>query len=67
MKTAYLVSPNKIEIVEKPLPILKEGEVLVRVKAALTCGTDLKAYLRGHPLIPMPGPLDTSFQELLRK
>jgi len=67
MKTAYLVSPNKIEIVEKPLPILKEGEVLVRVKAALTCGTDLKAYLRGHPLIPMPGPFGHEFSGIIEK
>lgn len=30
--------------------------LLVRVVAATTCGTDLKAFLRGHPQIPMPGP-----------
>jgi L-iditol 2-dehydrogenase len=28
----------------------------VRVEAATTCGTDLKAFTRGHPQIPMPGP-----------
>jgi L-iditol 2-dehydrogenase len=28
---------------------------LIEVKAATTCGTDLKAYTRGHPQIPMPG------------
>ncbi len=32
------------------------GELLVRVRAATTCGTDLKAFRRGHPKIPMPGP-----------
>ena len=32
------------------------GDVVVRVEVALTCGTDLKAYQRGHHLIPMPGP-----------
>ncbi|MEN2995082.1 MAG: alcohol dehydrogenase catalytic domain-containing protein [Thermodesulfovibrio sp.] len=61
MKSAYLISPKKIEIIKKPVPSLKEGEVLVRIKAALTCGTDLKAYLRGHPLIPMPGPFGHEF------
>jgi L-iditol 2-dehydrogenase len=30
------------------------GEVLVRVGAALTCGTDLKIARRGHPKIPFP-------------
>ena len=39
-----------------PRPVPAEGELLIKVKAALTCGTDLKAFLRGHALIPMPGP-----------
>ena len=25
------------------------GEILVEVKAAATCGTDLKSFRRGHP------------------
>lgn len=29
----------------------KAGEVLVKIKAALTCGTDLKTYRRGHPVL----------------
>lgn len=32
----------------------KEGEILVKVKAALTCGTDTKMYKRGHPKFPFP-------------
>ena len=56
MRSAYLVEPRKIEIRDVPDPKLESGEVLVRIERALTCGTDLKAYRRGHPLIPMPGP-----------
>ena len=67
MKSAYLISPNKIEIVEKSIPLLKEGEVLIRIKSALTCGTDLKAYLRGHPLIPMPGPFGHEFSGIIEE
>lgn len=67
MKSAYLVSPNKIEIVEKPIPSINHDEVLVKVKAALTCGTDLKAYLRGHPLIPMPGPFGHEFSGIIEE
>jgi L-iditol 2-dehydrogenase len=29
----------------------------VRVEVALTCGTDLKTYRRGHPKLPLPTPL----------
>ena len=28
-----------------------EGEVLVKVEAALTCGTDVKTLRRGHPVL----------------
>ena len=30
------------------------GGIVVRVRAALTDGTDLKTYRRGHPKMPMP-------------
>jgi len=55
VRAAILKEPGCIEICEVERPVPAEGELLVKVEAALTCGTDLKAYLRGHPLIPMPG------------
>ena len=42
-------------------PVPDRGEVLVKIKAALTCGTDLKAFKRGHPVIPMPGVFGHEF------
>lgn len=50
-----LAEPGTIRHERVGVPEPGAGEVLVRVKAATTCGTDLKAYLRGHPQIPMPG------------
>ncbi|MHB8174392.1 MAG: alcohol dehydrogenase catalytic domain-containing protein, partial [Nitrospirota bacterium] len=62
MKSAILISPKVMEINRKALvPVPGPGEVVVAVKAALTCGTDIKAYLRGHPKIPMPSPLGHEF------
>ncbi len=61
MLSAILKSPGAIEIHDVPVPVPAEGELLVEVKSALTCGTDLKAYLRGHSLIPMPGPFGHEF------
>lgn len=55
MHAAVLVEPGKIEIRSIKTPEPGEGELLVRIKTALTCGTDLKAFVRGHPMIPMPG------------
>jgi L-iditol 2-dehydrogenase len=56
-----LVKPGKIELHEMETPEPSYGEILVKIKAALTCGTDLKAFLRGHPLIPMPGVFGHEF------
>lgn len=37
-----------------PVPRAGPGEVVIRVETALTCGTDLKTYRRGHPKFPFP-------------
>jgi L-iditol 2-dehydrogenase len=54
MLAHLLVEPGKIDYREVETPVPGPGEVVVRVSAALTCGTDLKAFLRGHPKMPMP-------------
>lgn len=56
MKQAILVEPGRIELRDVPLKEPSDGEILIKIHTALTCGTDLKAYIRGHSLIPMPGP-----------
>ncbi len=61
MLQAILVSPGEIELKEVPLPEPVDDEILIRVRTALTCGTDLKAFVRGHRLIPMPGPFGHEF------
>ncbi len=57
MKALILHGIGDLRLDEVAIPVPGKGEVLVKVKAATTCGTDLKAFLRGHPQIPMPGPL----------
>jgi L-iditol 2-dehydrogenase len=37
-----------------PAPRAGPGEVVLRVRAALTCGTDVKLLARGHPKIALP-------------
>ncbi len=44
MKAALLVGPQKIEIRDLPVPVPREGEVLVRVREAGICGTDFAKY-----------------------
>jgi L-iditol 2-dehydrogenase len=56
MRAAFLVRPGEIELRDVPVPRPAAGEVLVRVHVALTCGTDLKMYRRGHARLPVPAP-----------
>ena len=57
MKAALLVEPGRLEYRDIETPMPGAGEVLVRVLAALTCGTDIKTFRRGHPMIPLPAVL----------
>lgn len=67
MLASILVEPGRIELQDVPIPRVLDGVVLIRVKAALTCGTDLKAYRRGHPVIPMPGPFGHEFSGIVEE
>ena len=48
MTAAVLYGKEDVKIEQVPIPTLEEGEVLVKVEVALTCGTDLKVYQRGY-------------------
>jgi L-iditol 2-dehydrogenase len=61
MRSAILVEPKCIELREVAVPAAPPGGIVVRVRAALTDGTDLKAYRRGHPQMPMPTPFGHEF------
>ena len=47
MTAAVLYGKRDVRIEQIPIPRVEKGEVLVRIKAALTCGTDLKVYRQG--------------------
>ena len=55
-RSAYLVRPGLVEVRTVAVPRPGPGQVLLRIDRALAGGTDRKAYARGHPQIPMPGP-----------
>lgn len=57
MKQAILVEPGWLELRDVPVPEPGPGELVVRVDVALTCGTDLKLFQRGHPKFPTPRPM----------
>ncbi|HLI70558.1 MAG TPA: zinc-binding dehydrogenase [Ktedonobacteraceae bacterium] len=51
MLAALLFKPLDLRLEEQPVPQPEAGEVLLQVAAATTCGTDLKAFRRGHPVL----------------
>ena len=48
MMAAVLYGPEDLKIQKVPIPTIGPEEILVRVKAALTCGTDFKVWKQGY-------------------
>ncbi len=49
MKAWVLGDPNELKLVEKPVPMPKRAEVLVRIDAVAICATDLEIIVHGPP------------------
>jgi L-iditol 2-dehydrogenase len=54
MQVAELVELGRIEMRTADVPTPKPNEVRLRVRAVGLCGTDVKAFLRGHPFFRPP-------------
>lgn len=63
MMAALFYEPNLVRYEETPIPALAPGELLIKVESALTCGTDVKCYRRGHPVLlkNFPSPFGHEF------
>jgi L-iditol 2-dehydrogenase len=48
MNAAVLHGREDVRIEQVPVPVAGPGELVLRVDAALTCGTDLKVFRRGY-------------------
>lgn len=55
--------PGDVRMENIAVPEAGPGEVLVHIGAALTCGTDVKTYKRGHPTLfeELPSPFGHEF------
>ena len=51
MKAVLFYGPQDIRYEDTMIKPLKAGEILVKVDTALTCGTDVKTFRRGHPIL----------------
>lgn len=48
MKTAIMTDLRKVEFTQRPIPKIRENEVLVKVEYVGVCGSDLHFYEQGH-------------------
>ncbi len=48
MQAAVLYGKEDVRLESVPVPEVGSGELLVRVRTALTCGTDVKVFRRGY-------------------
>jgi len=51
MKSIQFYGPKDIRFEEVMVRPPRDGEVVVKIMAALTCGTDVKTFRRGHPVL----------------
>jgi len=51
MKAQVFYGPGDLRLEDIPVPEPGVGELVVRIEAALTCGTDVKVLRRGHPVM----------------
>ena len=55
MKAAVIRGPLSMKVEERPMPSFKENEVLVRVRAAGICGSDIHGFLGKSGKRRLPG------------
>lgn len=69
MNAMLFYKPGVVEYKEVKIQDLKSDEVLVRVKKALTCGTDIKTFKRGHPVLikTIPSGFGHEFAGIIEK
>lgn len=48
MRAAVLYGKEDVRLESVPIPAIGPGDLLVRVRVALTCGTDVKVFRRGY-------------------
>ncbi|HBY57671.1 MAG TPA: hypothetical protein DEG96_07435 [Candidatus Atribacteria bacterium] len=67
MRVAIYKGIEKIDIEMRSIPEISEDEILLQVKAAAICGTDIKTFLKGHPLFNPPCVLGHEFSGIIKQ
>ena len=61
MKAIVIPAPNEIEIRDVPMPVVRDGEALLKVKYVGICGADVASFTGNQPFTTYPGSPDMNF------
>ena len=61
MKAATYFGKEDLRVIEHPVPVLDDGEVLLQIHACSVCGTDLRTYRHGDKKSSRRGSSAMSF------
>lgn len=65
MLRAVLYKEGDLRIEECPIPEIGDKDVVIENKVSTTCGTDVKIYKRGYPLLTPPHPFGHEFSGVI--
>ena len=54
MKTVLINQPGEIKVTEIPMPEVKEGEALLKIRYCGICGADVASYTGNQPFTTYP-------------
>ena len=54
MKAIEITTPGEVKIVEREMPQMGKGDVLLKIKYVGFCGSDLSTYLGKNPMVQYP-------------
>ncbi|HEY3390651.1 MAG TPA: zinc-binding alcohol dehydrogenase family protein [Prolixibacteraceae bacterium] len=54
MKAIQVITPENIQVANRPIPVAGKGEVLLKVNYVGFCGSDLSTFLGKNPMVEYP-------------
>lgn len=54
MKAIQITAPGELKVVEVNKPVMKDDEILIKIKYVGFCGSDLNTFLGKNPMVKLP-------------
>ncbi len=54
MKAIQITAPGQMKVAEVETPVLKDDEILIKIKYVGFCGSDLNTFLGRNPMVKLP-------------